>query len=244
MFEQEAVVDLAGARFVAPWIVGQLDMVDVWQVRLHRARQITFHDLHVVDVVLQEQVGAAHFVLNRQRLRRVVQVEARNVAGVDSFHHQLDAHRLQFVSGVFEVGDESFFDHGLVNALWANTRQAVDLVVAQHLRVSDGQVDTGTELFNTVRQAGDPALPFGPITGWQIEQHLGQFVGIELRLDIGRAVVVRKQVFNAVETSVGSRLKTDKKILFGEQHGQVGGKTRHGELQLLSPLPVGEGQDD
>ena len=40
-----------------------------------------------------------------------------------------------------------------------------------------------------------------------------------------------------MKTSVGGRLKTDKKILLGEQHGQVGGKTRHGELLLFVPSP-------
>jgi hypothetical protein len=37
-------------------------------------------------------------------------------------------------------------------------------------------------------------------------------------------------------------LKTDKEILFGEQHGQVGGKTRHGELlQIGGPSPLKRG---
>ncbi len=211
-------------------------MVDLRQMGLHGAGQVALHDLHMVDVVLQEQVGAADLFLDRQGLLRVIEIEAWNVEGVDRLHHQLDAHRLQLVGGVFEVGDEGVFDRGVVHALGADAGQAVDLIVAQHLRVGNGQVDPGTELFNPVRQAGDPALTLGPVTGRQVEQHLGQLVGFQLGLDVGRVVVVGEQVFNAMKTSVGSRLKTDKEILFGEQHGQVGGKTRHGGL-LWFPLP-------
>ena len=94
VIEQEAVVDFASARLMAARVIGQLDMVDVPQVRLHGAGQIALHDLHVVDVVLQEQVGAADLFLNGQGLFRVVQVKARDVEGVDRLHDQLDARRL------------------------------------------------------------------------------------------------------------------------------------------------------
>ena len=103
---------------------------------------------------------------------------------------------MQFFGGVFEVADEGFFNQCLVYALWANACQAVDLVVTQYLGVGDGQIDPGAKFFDTVRQAGNPALAFGPVARGQVEQHLGQFVGIQLGLDFGRAVVVRKQVFN------------------------------------------------
>lgn len=147
---------------------------------------------------------------------------------------------MQFVGGVLEVADEGSFDGGVVYALWANPGQAVDLRVAQYFGVGDGLVDACVEFFDPVRVAGNPALALGPIAGGQVEQHLGQFVGFQVMFDFFSAVVVRKQVFNAVETSVGSRLETDKEILFGEQHGQVGGKTRHGELLLFCSLSTQE----
>jgi hypothetical protein len=56
--EQEGVVDLARARLVAAGVVGQLDVGDARQVLLHGGGQLAFHALHVVDVVLQEQVVA------------------------------------------------------------------------------------------------------------------------------------------------------------------------------------------
>jgi hypothetical protein len=40
----------------------------------------------------------------------------------------------------------------------------------------------------------------------------------------------REQVFHASETGLGGRFETGEKVLFGEQHGQVGSETRHGGL--------------
>ena len=54
--EHEGVVDLARARLVAPRIVGELHMPDACQVLGKRRRELAFHALGVVDVVLNEQV--------------------------------------------------------------------------------------------------------------------------------------------------------------------------------------------
>ncbi|MCY1424549.1 hypothetical protein D9M71_402990 [compost metagenome] len=158
-------------------------MVDRGEVGLDGTRQVTFHDLHVVDVVLQEQVVAAHFGLDFQGLLGGVQVEAGDVAGVDHFHDQLDPGGFQLVGGILEVVDEGLAYVGALRALWANAGQGVDLGVAQHLGVFDGLVDTRAEFLDAVRVAGDTALTFGPVAGRQVEQHLGQAVGLQLLLD-------------------------------------------------------------
>ena len=70
MLEQERIVDFAGARLVAAGIVGELDMRDPRQVLLHRAGEIALHDLHVIDVVLQEEIVRADLVDELERLLR------------------------------------------------------------------------------------------------------------------------------------------------------------------------------
>ena len=55
-FQQEAVVDFARAGFVARGRIGDLHVRDPRQVALDRLGEVAFHDLHVIDVVLQEQV--------------------------------------------------------------------------------------------------------------------------------------------------------------------------------------------
>src|SRR5918995_5075281 len=60
--EQERVVDFARTRLVSARIVGKLDMGDPRQVLLDRAGEIAFHDLHVIDVVLDEDFVRAGLV--------------------------------------------------------------------------------------------------------------------------------------------------------------------------------------
>lgn len=119
---------------------------------------------------------------------------------------------------------------GLIHALGADAGQAVDLGVAQDLGIGDGQIDPGAEFRDPVGQAGDATLALGPVAGRQVEQHLGQAVGVELGLDLGRAELIGKQVLDPAEAGIGGSLETGEEVLFGEQHGQVGGKTRHGGL--------------
>src|ERR1700756_2241564 len=53
--EQEREVDLAGARFVAARVVGDLHVADALDVPAQRLGQLALGSLRVVDVVLQEQ---------------------------------------------------------------------------------------------------------------------------------------------------------------------------------------------
>ena len=53
-----------------------------FEVFLDGGGEIALHDLHVVDVVLQEQVVGADSADDVERLLRVVEEKARHVAGV------------------------------------------------------------------------------------------------------------------------------------------------------------------
>src|SRR5207302_5478144 len=68
--EQEAIVDLAGARLVAAGIVGELQMRDLRQTPLDRVCELAFHPLHVIDVVLQVQIARADVAHHIERLPR------------------------------------------------------------------------------------------------------------------------------------------------------------------------------
>src|SRR5512137_1246585 len=46
LLEDERVVDLAGARLVAPGIVGHLDVGDAGEVPAQRLHEVSLHDLH------------------------------------------------------------------------------------------------------------------------------------------------------------------------------------------------------
>src|SRR5437762_105491 len=71
--EQIGVVDLADIGLVASRIAGDLDVRVMAGERAHLGREIALHDLHVIEVELQLEVGPADPLDDAQCLRRVVQ---------------------------------------------------------------------------------------------------------------------------------------------------------------------------
>ena len=65
-----------------------------------------------------------------------------------------------------------------VNALRHDARKAIDLSAAQRLRIIDGLADAILELGNAIRMAGDAALAGVPIARGQVEENLGETVGV------------------------------------------------------------------
>ena len=90
MREQKRIVDLPRAGFVASRVVGQLRVLDDVHMLRDRAREVPFHYLHVIDVILQPQVLGTDFLDDGKRLVSVAQIEARYVAGVDRLDQQHD----------------------------------------------------------------------------------------------------------------------------------------------------------
>ncbi len=97
------IVDLAGARLVPAGIVGNLQVGNPLEVALNGRRQIAFHDLHVIDVVLQEQIRGTDVGHDVQRLGRAVDEEPGNVARVDRFEEQPDARIVEARRGAAQV---------------------------------------------------------------------------------------------------------------------------------------------
>src|SRR5258708_13816241 len=54
--KQKRIVDLAGAGFIAAWIIRELDMRDTREMLLQGPRDIALHPLHMIDVVLDEEI--------------------------------------------------------------------------------------------------------------------------------------------------------------------------------------------
>src|ERR1700716_3680031 len=86
--KQEGIVDLSSARFVAARVIGQLDMSDTSKVLSQRWRDITFHHLHVVDVILNEEIIGFDVGNDLNGLLRPVQKETRNIARVYGLDQQ------------------------------------------------------------------------------------------------------------------------------------------------------------
>src|SRR4029079_9180038 len=90
MAEQEGIVDLARPRLIAAGVVGELDMGDAGEVPWQASRDAALHDLHVVDVVLHEQVARTYVCNELKRLLGPVQKEAGDVDRAYLLDQKLD----------------------------------------------------------------------------------------------------------------------------------------------------------
>ena len=208
-------------------IVGKLDMRDAGKVRLDGARQVPLHDLHVVDIVLDIEVFGTDAVEDAERLLRVGEEEARNVARVDRLDQQPDPGLFQPAGREFQVVDENGLGRLRIDPGRHDAGKAVDLRAAERPGVGYRLVDTGAEFLLAPRQDGDAALAAGPVAGGNVEQHLRQPVLVQPRGDLLRRMVVGAEIFDPLEAGGRGRVETVEEIMLGEQHGKVGGKAWH-----------------
>ena len=117
--EQERVVDLARARLVSSRVVGQLHVADPWQQTFDRRCEIPFHDLHMVDVVLEVEIVRADRIDDVDRLLRAVQVEAGNVARITGLDQQRDPGALELRRREPQVAHQRIVDLRRLDSGWA-----------------------------------------------------------------------------------------------------------------------------
>src|SRR5260370_23925694 len=170
--EDERVVDLAGARLVAAGSVGDLDVRDAREVALDGGDEISLHHLHMVDVVLKIDVFASRLRDDVERLPRVAEVEARDVARVDRLDEEPDPLRPQRAGGETQVVDEGRVDALGIDVRAGDAGEAVELGATERFRVLDGLAYAVAELAHAIRQARDPALSFRPVAARPALQHL------------------------------------------------------------------------
>src|SRR5712671_6417923 len=108
MAEQEGIVDLAGAGLVAAGIVGKLDVRDAAKMFLEAPRDIALHHLHVVDVVLDEEIARSDIADELNGLFGSVQEEAGNIERVDRLDQEPDLFARQRGCGVSQILHQHF----------------------------------------------------------------------------------------------------------------------------------------
>jgi len=93
-------------QLIAAGIVGKLDMGDAGKVFLQGARNVALHHLHVVDVVLHEQIARAYVRNELKRLRGLVEEEAWNIDRVDRLDQKLDPVPGEHIRSKAKVADQ------------------------------------------------------------------------------------------------------------------------------------------
>jgi uridine phosphorylase len=140
----------------------------------------SFHDLHMVDVVLQKQVVRADLVDDFESLLRAAQEETGYVASVDRLDQQMDSSGLQSRGGVGKVAEEHLARSLVICSSRRDAGKTVDATASQGCCVFDGLINASSKLVFPTRQARDAALTLGPVTGRQVMQDLNELMVFEL----------------------------------------------------------------
>ena len=156
---------------------------------------------------MQVEVVGADFRQNLFCLCRRVQVEARDIAGVDHFDQAFDARALHFSGGKTQIVQVGAAQRTRLGPVGRDTGHAVQPLAAESFRIVDGLRDTVAKLLNARRMARQAALPGVPVPCRGVEQDLGKAVLIEPRFDVFDRKIIWKKILHALETGLCGGLR-------------------------------------
>ena len=121
-------------------------MRDAWQVFLQGARNVALHHLHVVDVVLHEQIARAYVRDDLKRLFGPVQKKAGNIDRVDRLDQKLDPFPAERIRGKAQIADQYLVEIGRVRTVGRDADQTIELTAIERL----GVIGRARDAINTV----------------------------------------------------------------------------------------------
>src|SRR5437879_1955349 len=139
--KQEGIIDLSRARFVATGIVGQLNMRDTIEMFLQRSRDVALHHLHVVDVILNEQIVGPDIGNDLKSPRCPVQEEARDIERVDRLDQEANAFPGQGGRGEPQVLQQHLIQLEQIGIRRRDTDETIHLMAIECRRIIDGAQD-------------------------------------------------------------------------------------------------------
>jgi len=176
------------------------------------------HDLHVVDVVLQEQVVAVYLFDDAPGLRRKVQEVAGHVVGIDRLDQEMDA-----PLGAGPGRETQVFDIRLLHlrppgAAGRQARHGVEARATERTGVFEGLADRVLELALASGQDGDSSFARIPVPRRQVEESLGKAVARQPFGQLRRRPGIGEQELHTLESGPCRRLETLEEVCLVEHH--------------------------
>ena len=212
---------------MAPRRIRELHVADFGQVLFDRGSQVAFHDLHVIDVVLEQQIRQVGVMHDVEGLARIIQIEPGDVARIDGFDEQLQVLFCEFLAGELQVGDVSLAHLVFADAARLEAGHAVDLGGAQRLCIFQRLADGVLELPDLGRIARQATVAAGEIARRHVEKHHLQLVLVEPLANLCRGKIIGKQKLDSAESGFRRGAEAVQKADLVEHHRQVGVEFRH-----------------
>src|SRR5258707_14718528 len=103
-----------------------------------RWRDIALHHLHVVDVILNEEIIRFDIGDKLNRLVCPVQEKARNVAGVDRLNQKPNTLECEGIRSESEIFDKHFVQLLQICTNWDDADKAIELAAVERFRIIHG----------------------------------------------------------------------------------------------------------
>jgi len=165
-----------------------------------------------------------------------VEEEARDVTGIDGFDQQLDVLLRKGIRCVAEVFNKHCAKLSRIGTCGGDSRKAVHLAAIECFCIVDSAFDAIAEFSDAIRKYRDAAFARAPVSCWEIMQHLGQPVLLQLLTEHAFFKVVGKQILHTCKPGRLGRREAVKERQLVEKHGQVGCEFRHGGFPFLVAL--------
>ena len=191
--------------------------------------QVALHDLGVIEIELDLEVGCTDGLHDAVRLGLMVEEIAGHVARIDRLDQHLAPLGRRLRCGPGQVG--------LVDLEQCGTRQVgrgdaghhMDARAVQRPGIGQRGGQAGAELGLAAGQTGQAALAGLPVARGRVEQHLLQAVGLQPRGDLLGREGVGEQKFDTLEAVRRGGGEAVEKVVLVVEHGEIGGEAGHGE---------------
>ena len=217
---------------MAAGVAGDLHMRIVAGEGPHAMREIALHDLHMVEVELQLEVGVPDPLDHRHRLGRRIEEIARDVAVVDRLDDDGDAFARQPLGRMPQIRDIDALGLRPVASGRQYPGHCVQQLAVGRLGVAERRFDPVTEFLLAPHQGGSAALAGRPVAGGHVEQRLDKPVTVQLLGDDLGRMLIRGEILDRLEAAFGGGGETVEKPEFLKDEAEIGGEFRHGAAPL------------
>ena len=225
MPKQERKVNLAATRLMPPWIVCQLNMSDLGQMPFNRSGEITFHDLSMINIILQGEVIAANQINDADGRSGGRNQKARRVMGVQRLDQKLDSRSFAYRCCEAQILDQNFPRPLHRHVVGGDAGQAIEARTTQSCRILDSQPDAILKLGHAMRIRSDPALTCRPLSVSSRREVEKRDFNARCQRHLGKndlILGIRKVKLDGVKPGSVGGGKTLDELPLGKKKGQVG----------------------
>src|SRR6266404_503637 len=205
-------------------------MRDKREMFLQRSRYIALHHLHVVNVILNEEIFRSDIGDDLDGLLCPAQENARNIQRVDRLNQQANIFLRKRICSEPQILPKHLVQLKHICTGRRDTDETIHLTAIESLCIIDGAEHAIAEFIDPIRENRDSPLAGPPITRREVVQYLRKSMLQQLLAQQVLFKIIGEQIFDAAEAGSFGRGEAVKEWQFVEEHGEIGSKFWHDQM--------------